>query len=77
MIPWEIVTLFIQEMAKRRIHCPTSFVLTLAHTDAEIQRTTEAAADALRVIKRGLDAGNVDCLLECDIKQDPFRRQVT
>ena len=77
MIPREIVTLFVQEMAKRRIHCPTSFVLTLAHTDAEIQQTTEAAADALRVIKRGLEAGNVDSLLECDIKQDPFRRQVT
>ena len=77
MIPWEIVTLFVQEMAKRHIHCPTSFVLTLAHTDAEIQQTTEAATDALRVIKRGLDAGNVDSLLECDIKQDPFRRQVT
>ena len=60
MIPWEIVTLFVQEMAKRRIHCPTSFVLTLAHTDAEIQQTTEAATEALGVITRGLDACSVD-----------------
>ena len=72
----KVNTLFIQEMAKRRIHCSTSFVLTLAHTDAEIQQTTEAATEAFRVIKRGLDSGNVDSLMECDVKQDPFRRQV-
>ena len=64
-------------MAKRRIHCSTSFNLTLAHTDSDIQQTVEAATEALRVIKRGLDAGNVDSLLECEIKKDPFRRLVT
>ena len=73
----KINTLFVQEMAKRGVHCSTSFNLTLAHTDAEIQQTTEAATEALRVIKGGLDAGNVDTLLECEIKKDPFRRQVT
>ncbi len=70
-------TLFVQEMAKRRIHCSTGFNLTLAHTDTDIQRTAEAATEALRVIKRGLDAGDLDSLLECDIKKDPFRRLVT
>jgi glutamate-1-semialdehyde 2,1-aminomutase len=73
----KVNTLFVQEMAKRRIHCSTSFNLTLAHTDADIQQTVEAATEALRVIKRGLDAGNVDSLLECEIKKDPFRRLVT
>lgn len=73
----KINTLFVQEMAKHHIHCTTSFNLTLAHTDADIQQTTEAATEALHVIKRGLDSGNVDSFLECEIKQDPFRRQVT
>ena len=73
----KVNTLFVQEMAKRRIHCSTSFNLTLAHNDTDIQQTTEAATEALRVIKRGLDASNVDSLLECEIKKDPFRRLVT
>ncbi len=73
----KINTLFVQEMAKRGVHCSTSFNLTLAHTDADIRQTTEAATEALHVIKRGLEAGNVDSLLECEIKKDPFRRQVT
>ena len=71
-----VTTLFIQEMAKRNIHCYMSFKPTLAHTDEDIQQTTDAATEALHVIKRGLDVGNVADLLECDIKKEPFRRLV-
>ena len=72
----KVTTLFIQEMAKRHIHCYLSLKPTLAHTDEDVQRTAEAATEALRVIKQGLDRGDVDSLLECDVKKEPFRRVV-
>ena len=71
-----VKTLFIQEMAKRGVHCAMGFKGTLAHTEEDIRLTAEAVAEALGVIKSGLDAGNVDDLLECDLKKDPFRRLV-
>ena len=71
-----VKTLFIQEMAKRGVHCAMGFKGTLAHTEEDISLTAEAVAEALGVIKSGLDAGNVDDLLECDLKKDPFRRLV-
>ncbi len=71
-----VKTLFIQEMARRGVHCAMGFKGTLAHTEEDIRLTAEAVAEALGVIKSGLDAGNVDDLLECDLKKDPFRRLV-
>jgi hypothetical protein len=49
---------------------------TLAHTDEDIRITGEAVLETLAVIKSGLDSGDVDSLLECDIKKEPFRRIV-
>jgi hypothetical protein len=63
-------------MAKRKIHCSTGFNATLAHSDEDIERTSESATEVMVLIKRGIDAGNVDSLLECDVKKDPFRRLV-
>ena len=73
----KVNTLFIQEMARHGIHCLTSFKATLAHGDAEIRRTGEAAAAAGDVIRRGLDAGDLDRYLVVEVKRDPFRRLVT
>jgi glutamate-1-semialdehyde aminotransferase len=72
----KVTTLFIQEMARRGLHCTTHFYLNLAHTEDDIRLTAEAVAEALGVIKRGLDAGDLDSLLDCDIKREPFRRLV-
>ena len=72
----KINTLFVQEMARRGIHCLTSFKATLAHAQEEIRRTGEAAAAACDVIRRGLDAGDLDRYLVVDVKRDPFRRLV-
>ena len=69
-------TLFIQEMARRGVHCNMSFKATLAHTEADIHETAQMAADALRIVKKGLDTGNLDSLLESDLKKEPFRRLV-
>ena len=72
----KVSTLFIQEMAKRGIHTYMGFKATLAHTDDDIRQTGEAAAEALSIIKTGLDSGTLDTLLECDVKREPFRRLV-
>jgi glutamate-1-semialdehyde aminotransferase len=74
--PRKISTLFIQEMARRGVHTYMSFKATLAHTEEDIRITGLAAAEALRVIKSGLDNGNLDELIVADLKKEPFRRLV-
>jgi glutamate-1-semialdehyde 2,1-aminomutase len=72
----KVNTLFTQEMARRGVHCITHFYLNLAHTEEEIRLTGEAATEALAVVKSGLEAGDLDSLLACDLKKEPFRRLV-
>ena len=72
----KVKTLFIQEMAWRGVHCYMGFKGTLAHTEEDICLTAEIATEVLSIIKSGLDAGNLDSLLHCDPKKDPFRRLV-
>lgn len=74
--PRKISTLFIQEMARQGIHTYLSFKPTLAHTNEDIQRTGEAAANALGTIKTGLENDSLDRLLRADLKKEPFRRLV-
>ena len=72
----KVSTLFIQEMARRHIHTYMGFKATLAHTEEDIRLTGKAAAEAFSIIKSGLDSGDLDGLLACDIKREPFRRLV-
>ncbi len=69
-------TLFIQEMARRGIHCNLSFKATLAHTETDIQQTAQMASESLRVVKKALETNSLDDVLESDLKQEPFRRLV-
>lgn len=72
----KVSTLFIQEMARRGIHTYMHFNATLAHTEEDIQKTAEAARAAFTVIRTGLENENIDQLLVCDVKKEPFRRLV-
>ena len=49
-------TLFLQETMRRGLLLP-SLVLSYAHSDADIQRTIEGIAEALKVYRRALDDG--------------------
>ncbi len=69
-------TIFIQEMARRGVHCNMSFKATLAHTLEDVERTAQRAAEAFAIIKQGLDSGDLHSLLDSDLKQEPFRRLV-
>jgi glutamate-1-semialdehyde 2,1-aminomutase len=71
----KVNTLFIQEMVKRDVYCPTTFKATLAHTDEDIRLTAEAAEEALGMVMSGLE-GSIDDLLEAEVKREPFRRLV-
>ncbi len=73
----KVNTLFIQEMARRGVHCPMGFILNMAHTDEVIRQTAEAASEAFDVIRSGLESDDIDGLLVCDLKQEPFRRLVS
>lgn len=49
-------TLFIQEALKRGLLAP-SFIVSYAHTDADIDRTIEATHGALEIYRQALDVG--------------------
>ena len=72
----KVSTLFLQEMARRGVHCYMGFKATLAHTQEDIDQTATAAAESLGIIKGGLHDGNLDQLLVADLKREPFRRLV-
>jgi glutamate-1-semialdehyde aminotransferase len=69
-------TLWIQEMAKRGCHGYTSFYLNAAQGPAELEQTVEAARDVFALMKRGLDDGTLESLIQCDPRQESFRRLV-
>jgi len=72
----KVNTLFVQEMARRGIHCLTSFKATLAHSEDDIAQTAAAATEAFRIIRQGLEQDQLDALIVADLKKDPFRRLV-
>ena len=49
-------TLFLQELIRRGVIAP-SFVISYAHSDADIDRTVEAVDGALSVYRQALDGG--------------------
>lgn len=55
-------TLFLQEMLDRGV-LGQSFVVSAAHTDADIDHTIEAARQAFPVYRRALESGTVEGLL--------------
>ncbi len=69
-------TIFIQEMARRGIHCNMSFKATLAHTMEDIELTAQCAAEVFALIKGGLESGDLQQLLDSDLTKEPFRRLV-
>jgi glutamate-1-semialdehyde 2,1-aminomutase len=55
-------TLFLQEVLRRGV-LGQSFVVSAAHTAAEIDETIDMVGQALRVYERAIDAGSTDGLL--------------
>jgi glutamate-1-semialdehyde 2,1-aminomutase len=49
-------TLFVQELIRRGVIAP-SFVISLAHTDADVERTADAVFEAHAICRKALDGG--------------------
>ena len=69
-------TLFIQEMAKRGCHGYTSFYLNAAQGPVELEQTIAAARETFALLAEGLASGKLNELLECELRQESFRRLV-
>jgi glutamate-1-semialdehyde 2,1-aminomutase len=65
-------TLFMQELVKRGVIAP-SFVVSYAHSEADIDRTIEAVHGSLQVYGRAL-GGRVEDFLEGASVKPVFRR---
>ena len=65
-------TLFLQEMTRRGVLGP-SFVVSAAHTSADVAFTLDALDEALAVYARALDAGTTDGFLDGRPVQPVFR----
>jgi len=70
-------TLFIQEMAKRRCHGYTSFYINGAQQQPELEQTETAAREVFHLLAGALRQGSLQRLLECELREEPFRRLVT
>lgn len=72
----QVVTLYIQEMAKRGCHGYASFYLNAAQGDSEFSQTCEAARETFVIIRDAFDRNEVTAVLECSPQKDAFRRLV-
>jgi len=66
-------TLFLQELIRRGVLAP-SFLVSNAHTDADLDRTAGAVSAALAVYRRALDAGSVEGFLDGPPSKSVYRR---
>lgn len=71
-----VVTLYIQEMARRGCHGYASFGLNAAQGDAEVSQTLAALEQVFRLIVEGLENRTIDQLLIAEPQQESFRRLV-
>jgi glutamate-1-semialdehyde 2,1-aminomutase len=66
-------TLFMQELVRGGVIAP-SFVVSWSHSEADIDRTVDAAAAAMKVYRQALDSG-VERFLQGRPVQPVFRRR--
>lgn len=72
----KLATLYIQEMAKRGCHGYPSFYLNAAQGPAEVEQTLGAARETFTLLAEAAAGNRVDALLECELREDAFRRLV-
>jgi glutamate-1-semialdehyde 2,1-aminomutase len=63
-------------MAKRGCHGYASFYLNGSQGAGEIEQTEAAARETFALLAEGLHRRALDRMLECELRQDSFRRLV-
>jgi glutamate-1-semialdehyde 2,1-aminomutase len=71
-----ITTLFIQENAKQGLILMPGLFFNCAHDEEALNRTEVVVRESFSVIKDGLQRGELEALLECEVQIDLFRRMV-
>lgn len=71
-----LTTLYMQETAKRGLFGGPGHFFCLRHTEDDLRRGLEKIGEALSIIRRALDDGDVVQFLECPVRQSSFRRLV-
>ena len=72
----EVVTLYMQETAKRGLFGGPGHFFCLTHDESDLKDALDAIGHALAAIRRALDEGDVRKYLECPVRQSGFRRLV-
>ncbi len=72
----KVTTLFVQENAKRGLILSTGFFFNCAHDEAALDHTEAVVRESFAVIRDGLENRRLDELLECEMREDLFRRLV-
>ncbi len=70
----EVVTLYMQETAKRGLIGGPGHFFCLTHDQRDLDGALEAIGHAFTAIRRALDEGDVRKYLECPVRQSGFRQ---
>ena len=73
--PAPYTTLITQEMARRGVHMPMSVYIMAAHTPEDIDTVLAALENVMPVLRKALEQGNVEGLLETPVSKPVFRRR--
>lgn len=60
----DLKSLFLQETVKRGVLFGGPVYISFSHTDEDIQQTVEASFEALRVVRKAVDDGDIDKYME-------------
>jgi hypothetical protein len=60
----DIKSLFLQETVKRGILFGGPVYISFSHTDEDIEKTVEASFEALRVVRKAVDEGDIGKYME-------------
>jgi glutamate-1-semialdehyde aminotransferase len=71
-----LVTLYMQETAKRGLFGGPGHFFCLQHTQGDLAAAVDIIGAALTVIRKALDEGDISKYLECPVRQSGFRRLV-
>lgn len=72
----QLVTLYMQETAKRGIYGGPGLFFCYRHTETDLQQSLSSLGTAMTVLCKALDGGDILKFLECPVRQSSFRRLV-
>jgi glutamate-1-semialdehyde 2,1-aminomutase len=71
-----LVTLYMQETAKRGLFGGPGHFFCLQHTESDLTASLEIMGEALTMIRKALNEGDISKFLQCPVRQSGFRRLV-